>query len=412
MRPILCALVVGSLLWSAASQADTTICVEVKLHESVAPTAPQKSPEREAAQAATAAAPAVSRPPELEPEPAAGDLAGLTAEQKRVAALRQRVAELSQRGAPEASARADVEGVLPIGQNPLDYLKRLVEHFVTHERGFRAVTGGCAQRLDIELYPLAAGWTAFARYSGTGREERVDRLFPDELSQFAERAALALLYGKAISTTIKRDTVLRADSARAVQRIRGTNHLTIHLGTELRGGYLPTALANGTGGVEEQIRVASPMLLGLGYRGKFESWGVDASVGVGVGTSKTGLADNSLGGHIDYGGNLSLSLHFLRYLNPRGLTSFYLGAGSSFEMLWMYAIRPQGQRSSEDRSTLFSGGLDLDLLLGVEFLRASRAQFFLQGGLVLPAYVVENEEGVARVRTWLPGISLQLGMMF
>jgi hypothetical protein len=45
-------------------------------------------------------------------------------------------------------------------------------------------------------------------------------------------------------------------------------------------------------------------------------------------------------------------------------------------------------------------------------LRASRAQFFLQGGLVLPAYVVENEEGVARVRTWLPGISLQLGMMF
>ena len=49
-------------------------------------------------------------------------------------------------------------------------------------------------------------------YSGNGREERVDHLYPDELSQFAERAALALLYDVPISSTINRENVLRADS--------------------------------------------------------------------------------------------------------------------------------------------------------------------------------------------------------
>lgn len=266
--------------------------------------------------------------------------------------------------------------------------------------------------METELYPLAEGFTVFVRYSGTGREERVDQLFTDEISQFAERAVLALLYGKPISTTIKRDTVLRADSKRAVQRIRGTNHFAMNLGTELRGGYLPTARSDGSGGVSNEIRVFSPMTLGLGYRGKFESWGVETTVGVGVGTSKTGLTNNALGGHIDYGGNLALSLHFLRYLNPRGLTSLYLGAGSSFEMLWLYAIRPREVRGSDDRSTLLSGGLDVDLLMGVEFMRASRAQFFLQGALVLPAYVVDNEASGTHANTWLPGMALKLGMMF
>src|SRR5262249_41383516 len=134
-------------------------------------------------------------------------------------------------------------GELPIGQDPVSYLKRLTEYFVTHEKGYLAVQSGCADRIDIELYPLQRRWTVFARYSGNGREERVDFLEADELSQFAERATLALLYDKPISTTILRDTVLRADSKRATQRIRGTSHFIIGLGTQLRGGQFPTSQA-------------------------------------------------------------------------------------------------------------------------------------------------------------------------
>jgi hypothetical protein len=296
------------------------------------------------------------------------------------------------------------EGELPIGQNPISYLKRLVEYFVTHERGFVAVESGCQEHIDVELYPLRQGWTVFARYSGTGREERVDYLFADELSQFAERAVLALLYDKPINTTIQRDTVLRADSKRAAQRIRGTNHFILGLGTELRGGNFPTSQPGGS--AADRIRLFSPIALALGYRGKFESWGLEAVGRLGIGTSKSGLRQNTEGGHVDYGGNVSVALHFFRYLSPRGLTSFYLGAGGSFEVMWFYQI------NSGSRDTLAAGGFDVDLLGGVEFMRASRVQFYLQAALLVPAYVVENGDGPSPIKTWFPGAAFTLGMMF
>jgi hypothetical protein len=299
---------------------------------------------------------------------------------------------------------------LPIGQDPISYLKRLMEYFVTHERGYIAVADGCQEHLDVELYPLREGWTVFARYSGTGREERVDYLFSDELSQFAERAVLALLYDKPISTTILRDTVLRADSKRAVQRIRGTSHFLLGLGTQPRGGELPTSQSDGT--APDKIRVSFPITLSLGYRGKFESWGLETLLGLSIGTEKSGLQQNLEGGHVDYGGSVSLALHFLRYLNPRALTSFYLGAGGSFEVLWMYQINSQPDRGGGDRRTFASGGFDVDLLAGVEFMRASRVQFFLQAALLVPAYVVQNGDGPKNVSTWFPGGALTLGMLF
>jgi hypothetical protein len=310
---------------------------------------------------------------------------------------------------PRASPRPNPAS-LPVGLDPVAYLKRLAEYFVTHEKGFIAVQTGCVERIDIELYPLARGWTVFARYSGNGREERVDSLEADELSQFAERAMLALLYDKPISTTILRDTVLRADSKRAVQRIRGTSHFIIGLGTQLRGGQLPTSQADGS--AKDAIRVFFPITLNLGYRGKFESWGLETLFSLAVGTSKTGLATNVEGGHVDHGGGVGLQLHFLRYLNPRALTSFYLGAGGSFEVLWLYQINPMATRGYGERRTFASGGFDVDLLAGVEFMRASRVQFYLQGALLVPVYVVENGDGVRNVKTWFPGAALTLGMLF
>ncbi len=315
--------------------------------------------------------------------------------------------------APPPAAKLPEGANLPVGQDPVSYLARLMEYFVTHEPGFIAVEKDCQEHLDVELYPLQNGWTAFARYSGNGREERIDYLFPDELSQFAERAVTALLYDKPISTTILRDTVLRADSKRAVQRIRGTNHFLMGLGTELRFTLIgvPT-LDEGGGTASEQFRFFSPITLALGYRGKFESWGLETIASLGIGTSKSGLQQNTQGGHVDYGGNVSFAVHFLRYLNPRALSSWFLGAGGNFEVVWFYQIRPENDRASSSRNTLASGGFDVDLLAGVEFMRASKVQFYLEGVLMLPVYALEAGDGAHPIKTWFPGLGLKLGMLF
>jgi hypothetical protein len=310
-----------------------------------------------------------------------------------------------------SEARADTlpPGLAP-GQTSVHYLERLLEHFVTHEVGTVAVADQCEETLRVELYPLQSGWTAFARYSGNGREERVDQLFPHELSQFAERAVLALLQDVPISTTIRRDTVLRSDSLRSIQRIRGTHHFVLALGTQVRLGRIASTQDDGS--ARPEWRVFSPMSLSTGYRGRFESWAVSTMVELGIGTSRTGLRQNSAGGHLDLGGDFGIGIHFLRYLNPRGISSFYLGAGSTFEVLWFSAIKPEKLRGSDPRSTLVSGGLDVDLLCGYEFMRASSVQFFLQGGLQLPAYAARSENEHATISTWFPGINIKMGVAF
>ncbi len=324
------------------------------------------------------------------------------------------VLKLLERGVPGQKVTledAPPAPLLPLGQDPVAYLKRLLEHYVTHASGWQAVQEGCRERLRVELYPLAEGWTAFARFSRTGREERVDQLFPDELSQFAERAVLALLRDQPISGTILRDTVLRADSERSFQRVKGSHHYVLAVGTQLRGGNFDTLVEGG--GTENQIRMMYPVVLSTGYRGKFESWGVEAQVQGLVGTSQEASSANSAGGHVDFSGGLGLQLHFAHYFNPRGLDSFYLGAGSTFELLWFSVIRPEGQRRSDDRSTLLGGGLDVDVVFGWEFMRASSVQFYLQGELVLPAFALDTGDDFGGdIHTWFPGLSLKLGVVF
>ena len=222
---------------------------------------------------------------------------------------------------------------------------------------------------------------------------------------------MALLYNRPIAATINRDTVLRSDSKKSVQRVEGTNHFVLDLGTQLRGGQFYTAQDNGSARLE--TRVFSPMTFGAGYRGKFEAWGVDAGAQGGVGTTRTSARKNSDGGHVDFAGDAAAALHFLRYLKPRDLTSFYVGAGSSFELLWFQTIRPSGDRAQDARSTLNGGGLDVDLVCGWEFMRASAVQFFLQGELNLPAYLVQTQDDYkGQIDTWFPSATLKLGMMF
>ncbi len=301
---------------------------------------------------------------------------------------------------------------VPAGQSPEVYLKRLLEHFVTHAPGYVAVGQGCQQHLQVELYPLSEGWTAFARFSENGREERVDHLYPDELSQFSERAVTALLSDVPISTTILRDTVLRADSMQATQTVKGTHHFEVALGTQMRGGMVDTAQSNGS--AANEFRFFSPMTLGAGYRAKFENWGLEAGTRLGLGVAKQAPTKNNSGGHVDLDGLWSLTLHAQRYLDPRGLHSFYLGAGSTFEVAWFSVIRSKTKREwdSEPRNSLVVGGLDVDLVAGWEFLRASRVQFYLQAEANLPAYVMQSSNSDGDLNTWMPGVSIQLGMLF
>ncbi|MBW2731374.1 MAG: hypothetical protein JRH20_03215 [Deltaproteobacteria bacterium] len=299
---------------------------------------------------------------------------------------------------------------MPLGQTPVTYLERLLEHFVTHEGGFTAAKQKCEQTLRVELYPLREGWTAFARYTGHGREEWVEQLLPDELSQFAERAVQALLHNQPISTTIKRDTVLRADTRIPKRWIGGTHHLAISLGTQLRFGIIDTVQDGGA--VESEVRIFSPMTFNVGYRGKFENWAIEAMGNLGLNANRTAVRRNPAGGHVDMGGNAGISVHFLRYLNPRGITSFYLGAGSRFEVLWFELIRAESAREGDTRSTLASGGINVDLVFGWEFMRATKIQWVIQGEVHLPAYIIDTENDHGRVGSWVPGASLSLGVLF
>jgi hypothetical protein len=402
------ALVCAALANAAPARADNTkICVDISLQRAskkpAAAPAPQPKPAppppKEAPDAPAEAAKAP--PPSPPPEPVNDGLITPGSE-----------GDVLPRELQDKRGTADG---LPIGQRPLAYLKRLIEHFVSHEKGFVAVQSGCEHRIVVELYPLTDGWTAFVRYSGTGREERVDRLLPDELSQFAERAATALLYGKPISATINRENVLVSDSREYAQRVRGSSHFVLGVGTQIRAGKLATTVTAAgdprKGDAVEQWRVLSPVSAYLGYRGRFESWGLETIVMSGIGTAKTTATNNPGGGHIDFTTDGALQLHFLHYTDPRGLTSFYAGAGSTFELLVFQAINPKNQRTDGTRSYLLGGGVDVDLVLGWEFMRASSAQFFLQAEAQLPAYMLSNENASGGLHTWFPALGFKLGVM-
>ena len=92
--------------------------------------------------------------------------------------------------------------------------------------------------------------------------------------------------------------------------------------------------------------------------------------------------------------------------------SFYFGSCSAFELTAFDIIRAEGSRESSDRDLLFTGGLNLDLLIGYEFMRTNSVHFFVQGELHLPLYMIDTENAAGAVETYLPGGLLQLGFIF
>jgi hypothetical protein len=286
--------------------------------------------------------------------------------------------------------------------DPPLYLKRMLEYEVTHEPGFAAVADGCAQRLTVELYPLETGWTVFARYSGTEREEKVDRADVDEFAELAQRLAFSLLRNRPVTQTITRENVLRSDSETNLRTIDGTGHFLFGMGTAARVARLPTAQGQ-TLPVADETRLLTPVALELGYRRKLGAWGLDAFA----------RHDNDLGGHVDYTTSAFLGLHFLHYLDAPGINSLYFGGGASFELAFFEAVRPLAERATlGERQTLIGGGLDVDLLVGYEFLRASSVHFFGQVELQAPTYLIKAENDVGSIDAYMPGGLAEIGIIF
>jgi hypothetical protein len=300
----------------------------------------------------------------------------------------------------------------PHGFDAAAYLRRMVEYEVTHEIGFAAVDKGCSQHIDIELYPLGDGWTVFARYSGNQREEKVDSVSADELMALAQRVTRALLRDVPVTETITRKNVLRADTEYSLRKIGVQGHLLFGIGTALRYGELPSASDDGAVPPQEQGRFFTPATLMLGYRGKFQEWGLDAFVRANLGITERAASSNESGGHVDYAGGASVGLHFLHYFDPDGITSLYAGGGASFELTVLTMIRPEDRRDDRDRDYLASGGLNVDLVAGYEFMRASSVHFFGQIELNVPTYGIHSERNWAVIDTYLPGATAQIGIVF
>ena len=363
------------VLWSATAVAATPVCVSVQQKSwyrpppGAPPATAAPATATEAAAASTTAAPAASPPPA----------------EKR------------------SAKRHDIDPTL--------YLKRMIEYEVTHEVGFAAVDERCAQRLTVELYQLESGWTVFARYSGTEREEKVGHVELDEFGELAQRMVLALLRNRPIGSTITRENVLRDDSEKNLRTINGTGHFVFGMGTQARVGSLATQQGQMLP-TADQVRVLTPISVQVAYRRKLRAWGLDVFGRLNLGTENTGIHRNDLGGHIDYSGSGLVGLHFLRYMDAPGINSFYFGGGAAFELAVLDAIRPLSDRKVSERESLLGGGLNLDFLVGYEFLRASSVHFFGQVELNAPTYLVKNENDSGSINTYMPGALAQIGIIF
>ena len=206
--------------------------------------------------------------------------------------------------------------------------------------------------------------------------------------------------------------MLRADSEQNLRTINGTGHLLFGMGTAMRVAELPTA-AGAAQPAPTELRFLTPVSIQIGYRRKLRAWGLDAFGRLNLGTENTGIHNNDLGGHVDYSKSGLAGLHFLHYTDAPGINSFYFGGGAAFEIAQFEVIRPLATRTAgTTRDSLIGGGLNIDLLVGYEFLRASSVHFFGQLELDAPAYVIKTENDSGAIDTYMPGLTAQIGVIF
>lgn len=436
-----CALAFGAA-WAAhgAAEAQTKVCVEVEVrswndegapvqpvHEQGAPsTTPEASSTEHEAAAAPTEAQSEARAPTDPAQEATADAAAASGDAGETPEAP--VTDDSEFSESEPFTSHDGFGVRPRqifrrvtaqpatppppttrrqSLEPSAYLRRLLEYQVTHTDGYEAEQEGCAEHLRVQLYPLEVGYTVFARYSGTSREEKVDDAAMDEFRALAQRLASALLGDEPIESTLTRRTVLRSDSEGDLRRIHGDRQFLFGLGTFLLAGNLPTA-PNATLPAQEKLRLVAPLSATMGARRAFRAWALDAYGNAIIGTSRKALSRAAGGGHADYVFGLGLTLHFLRYLHPDAVNSLYGGGGASFQ-LHAWRTLPADSRGNGDN--VYGGGMNVDLVLGYEVMRASSLHFFVEAQAVLPTYQFDGENYNGRVRSYIPGALVQIGIL-
>jgi hypothetical protein len=302
---------------------------------------------------------------------------------------------------------------------PRAYLRRMLEHYVQHEPGFvvdkepKRPGEKCEQTLVAELYRTSTGgWTVFARYSGNGTEEKVDKVQFGELPKLARRLVTALLHDKRVEETVTRTSVLEADSAAEETTVRGTHMFQLGIGSTFRFpiGGLPSAVpGQPDAAVTDRFRLVNPVDLQLGYRGDFRRWAVDVYTRVGIGVSYTNSRSNTAGGHVDHLADFEIGMNFLWHISPDAVWSFYAGPGARFELTAFDVVEPDDRG---DTDNLIGAGLAVVGVFGVEFLRTTNVRPFAQLELTLPAYVVDTENRDGGIDAWMPGISVVLGGLF
>src|SRR5882672_5504359 len=271
---LLAALSHSSLARAAPKPRDIKVCVRIEqkswARDGSAPepsTPASDAPAPEKKSPASEASPAVPRDnaiAQLPPENAADTRGQVPSEPPIGATLPPDPAPFAiHPSAPNLTRMVDAAEADYGAIDPILYLKRLMEYHVTHEPGFESVGKGCAETLVVELYSVKNGWTAFARYSGNAREEKVDVVRLDELGVFAERVTTALLRDKTVSQTLTRTTVLRADSDEHSRQVKVRTHFLLGIGSGVRVGELPTA-PNPEDPAEMQFRAETPLGFAIG----------------------------------------------------------------------------------------------------------------------------------------------------
>ncbi|MEM6531467.1 MAG: hypothetical protein AAF654_02530 [Myxococcota bacterium] len=139
-------------------------------------------------------------------------------------------------------------------------------------------------------------------------------------------------------------------------------------------------------------------VFGFGYRYELDRFGIDASANLYVGTENDAENDD-----IDLGVSGSLiKLMGLYFFDPTANSSPYLGLGISYG----------GSAVTSDNQEFTGGGLQGEISVGYELLRASTIRMFVAADATLPFYNSTSDFFGDGESQYTPAFALSLGFAF
>ena len=243
------------------------------------------------------------------------------------------------------------------------------------------------------------------RYSGTEREEKVDRAELDEFVPACPAPARALR-DDPISDTITRENVLAPTAMDLHDQRQGplsVRHGDVRADRQPRPAQAPTA-PRSPSTLDHAAR------LQIGSRRKLRAWGLDAFGRLEHRHREHRRARQRPG-----------RPHRLRLAAARApLPALLRRPGHQLVLLRrrrrlrdgaVQGNPPGESRCGVERESLVGGVLNLDLFVGYEFLRASSVHFFGQLRRA-PRLRGETENDSGGIDTWMPGPTAGIGVIF